>query len=318
MDTTLRLDSIVFKEFEIPERIVLGGSQSLVIHKLPGGDRVVQSMGRDDDPIPWSGMFLGSDALDRARALDTLRVQGQPVFLSFHGFWYNVIVQRFTFTIEAYYRVLYTIELAVVQDLTQQNSSAQPASVTDAINSDSTAAVAAGAAIGDSPLSSALATMDSAIKSVSDFAKSAQSTINSVLAPIAAVQQRVTSLVSSASNTLSNVTTLGGILPNNPIAQQAARLTSQVSAATQLPVLYNIQSLTGRITTNLNLINSPQTSASQTVAGGTLFDVAAKNYGDPTKYVAIAQANGLTDTNISSLQTLTIPRSPADNGGIPT
>jgi len=190
--------------------------------------------------------------------------------------------------------------------------------MTDAINEDSTAAVTAGAAVGDSPLSNALATMDSAIKSVSDFAKSAQSTINSVLAPIAAVQQRVTSLISSASNTLSNVTTLGGILPNNPIAQQAAKLSTQVTAATQLPVLYNIQALTGRITTNLNLVNSPAVAAAQTVAGGTLFDVAAKAYGDATKYVAIAQANGLTETNISSLQTLTIPNSPPDNGGIPT
>jgi len=318
MDTTLQLDSITFQGFEIPERITLGGAQSLVTHKLPGGDRVVQAMGRDDDPIQWSGMFLGQDALERARAVDSLRIKGQAVFLSFHGFFYSVVVQKFTYTDEAFYRIPYTLELLVIEDLTQQSYSSQPVSMTDAINEDSTAAVTAGAAVGDSPLSNALATMDSAIKSVSDFAKSAQSTINSVLAPIAAVQQRVTSLISSASNTLSNVTTLGGILPNNPIAQQAAKLSTQVTAATQLPVLYNIQALTGRITTNLNLVNSPAVAAAQTVAGGTLFDVAAKAYGDATKYVAIAQANGLTETNISSLQTLTIPNSPPDNGGIPT
>jgi hypothetical protein len=318
MDTTLKLDSITFQGFEIPEQITLGGAQALVVHKLPGGDKVVQSMGREDDSIPWSGMFLGSDALDRARAVDTLRIQGVAVFFSFMTFNYSVKVKKFTFTVEAFYRVLYTIELEVIQDFTQQNYSSQQASVTDAIYTDSSSAVVSGAAVGDSPLRSALATMDSTIKSVSDFAKATQSTINTVLAPISAVQQRVTTLIASASNTLINVTTLGGILPNTPIAQQAAKLSGQVAAATQLPILYNLQSTVGRISTNLNLINSQLTSASQTVAGGTLFDVATKAYGDPTKYVAIAQANGLTDTSITTVQTLTIPNNPANNDGIPT
>lgn len=40
--------------------------------------------------------------------------------------------------------------------------------------------------------------------------------------PLAAVQARVQILVSTVGNTVANVTTLGGILPNNPIAQRAA------------------------------------------------------------------------------------------------
>lgn len=317
MDTTLTLDTFVFQGFEIPERIPLGGAQALVIHKLPGGDRVIQAMGRDDDPIQWNGMFLGANALDRARVLDAMRVAGNAVMLKFLGYQYSVVVKGFRFTIEAFYRVLYTIDLEVVEDKTQSSSATPTTSLTDAITGDSTAAVGLGSKIGDSPLASALATMDSTIKSVSNFANATQATINSVLAPVSAVMQRINGLIASTSNTLNSVTTLGGILPNNPVAQMAAKLTGQAAAATQLPLLYNLQSVAGRITTNLNLVNSPKTSSTQTVGGGTLFDLAAKNYGDSTKYVAIAQANGLTDTNINSIQTLTIPNNPANNGGVP-
>lgn len=318
MDTTLTLDSFTFQGFEIPERIPLGGAQALVIHKLPGGARVIQAMGRDDDPIQWNGMFLGSNALDRTRLLDAMRVAGKPVVLSFLELKYNVAIKSFKFTVEAFYRVLYTIELEVINDLTQTSEPTSVTSLNEAITGDSTAAVALGAKIADSPLTSALATMDSAIKSVSNFATATQATINSVLAPVSAVAQRVSTLIASTSNTLNSVTTLGGILPNNPVAQQAARLTGQVAASTQLPLLYNLQSAAGRITTNLNLVNSPKTAATQTVGGGTLFDVAAKQYGDATKYIAIAQANKISDPSLTTIQTLTIPNNPANSGGVPT
>lgn len=318
IDTTLTLGGFKFEGFEVPEKIPLGGSQSLVIHKLPGGDKIIQSMGRDDDPIQWNGLFLGGKALDRARELDTMRVQGRPVLLAFLGLKYNIIIKSFKFVVETFFRVSYTIELEVIEDLTQPNHASRTQSLNDAVSADSTKAVDIGTKINDSPLTSALATMDSAIKSVSDFAKATQATINSVLAPIAAVQQRVTALIGTAGNTLNSVTTLGGILPNNPIAQQAARLTGQVTAATQLPLLYNLQSVASRITTNLNLINSPLVSASKMVGGGTLFDLSAKSYGDATKWAAIAQANKISDPNITSITKLTIPNNPINSDGLYT
>lgn len=317
MDTTLRLGDFVFQGFEIPERIPLGGAQALVIHKLPGGARQIQAMGRDDDPIQWTGLMLGSGALARARQLDTMRVSGAPVVMAFLGFQYNVNIKRFSFTVEAFYRVQYTLELEVIEDLSNSSSKASVTSLTDAVTSDSASAVTLGGQINDSPLSAALATMDSTIKSVSNFANATQATINSVLAPVAAVGQRIGTLIASSTNTLNSVTTLGGILPNNPVAQQAARFSGQLAATSQLPLLYNLQSVTGRITTNLNLVNSAQTAGTQTVGGGTLFDLAAKSYGDATRWTAIAQANKTNDPQIATIQTLTIPKSPPDNGGIP-
>lgn len=323
IDTSLKLGNFTFEHFEVPDRIPLGGAQALVIHKLPGGDHIVQSMGRDDDPIQWTGMFLAgpdkSEApLDRVRRLDAMRVQGRPLALTFLGLNYRVVIKSFKFVIETFFRIGYTIELEVVQDMTQPSRSSTLGSLAESMLADSKAAVALGSQINDSTLTSALSAMDSAIKSVSDFANATQATINSVLAPVSAVTQRVNSLITSVGNTLNSVTTLGGILPNNPVAQQAARFSGQVIAATQSPLLYNLQSVAGRITTNLNLINSPLTASSQTVGAGNMFQVAANTYGDATKWSGIAAANKTTDPNISAITKLTIPSNPISTDGVIT
>ncbi|MGR5432332.1 hypothetical protein ACPV56_20560, partial [Vibrio astriarenae] len=71
-------------------------------------------------------------------------------------------------------------------------------------------------------LDSAFSTMQSAIQGVSSFANAAQSTLNGVLQPIAAFRTQAQTLIAQTNNTLLNVTTLGGILPNNPISTQVS------------------------------------------------------------------------------------------------
>jgi hypothetical protein len=80
--SALILGPVVFQGFEIPERLTLGGEQSLVIHRLPGGARVVDAMGADDTDISWSGLLTGPDALERARVLDSLRITGAALLLA--------------------------------------------------------------------------------------------------------------------------------------------------------------------------------------------------------------------------------------------
>src|SRR5476649_1984517 len=127
------LGAETFQEFEIPESIPLGGAQQLVIHKLPGGARVIQPMGPDDDPIQWSGLFLGATALDRARAIDLMRVQGMPQQLAFFEFRYKVVVKSFRYVVEQRYRIRYTLELEVIEDSTRGRAPAAAASVGAAI-----------------------------------------------------------------------------------------------------------------------------------------------------------------------------------------
>lgn len=54
-----------------------------------------------------------------------------------------------------------------------------------------------------------------------------------------------------------------------------------------------------------------------TTAGGDLFHVAAAQLGDATQWIRIAQANGLSDPQLSGVVTLIIPDvNPDATGGI--
>jgi hypothetical protein len=91
----LLLGPILFQDFELPASITWGGAQSLTVHKLPGGARVIDAMGRDDADITWSGIFSGPFAADRARALDLMRGDGALWPLTWGSFFYSAIIFRF-------------------------------------------------------------------------------------------------------------------------------------------------------------------------------------------------------------------------------
>lgn len=110
MIDTLSLGGIVFDPFSSPEHIPFGGDHSVVVHKLPGGQRVIDTLGPDDMDIHWSGRFWGSDAMTRAQAIDAIRRAGLPVPLIFAGIMRMVIVTHFAAEIERYpNNVLYNI-----------------------------------------------------------------------------------------------------------------------------------------------------------------------------------------------------------------
>ena len=313
-DTILTLGDFEFGRFEVPEKIGFGGDQALVAHKLVGGTRVIDAMGRDDAPLEWSGIFLGANALVRARHIDQMRVAGLPLTLSWSEFSYTVVIQSFRADFQRFYEMPYHISCLVVADLTAPVTASGTESVDDALNEDMATADTLVAGIGDTQLSGLMETLDSAIRNVSSFANAVQSTINSVLAPLAAVQARVNILIGSSAAVINNVTTLGGILPNNPIAQQASSMTQQVAAMTQLPQLYNLQSVLGRMGGNLGSIGRSTNTTTQ--AGGNLFAVASQQYGDATNWTTLAKANKLTDPQLAGVNTLIIPAVPDNSGGV--
>jgi prophage DNA circulation protein len=313
-DTILTLGDFEFGRFEVPERINFGGSQAVATHRLVGGTRIVDAMGRDDAPLEWSGVFLGENALVRARHLDQLRIAGAPLILSWSEFSYTVLIQDYRADFNRFYEIPYRISCLVVQDWTSPVTAEGTESVDDAIADDMATADTLTASIADPTLTGLMGTLDAAIKSVSSFANAVTSTINSVLAPLAAVQARVNILIGSVGGVLNQVTTIGGILPNNPIAQQAASLMSQVNAMTHLPQLYNLQSVLGRMSGNLGSIGSSQQTITQ--AGGNLFSLAAKEYGDPTAWTTLAKANKITDPQLSGVTKLVVPPVPDNSGGV--
>ncbi len=119
------LGSVAFDGFEVPSTIGWGGAQRLTVHKYPGGARTIDAMGPDDRDLSWSGIFLGFDAVSRARAVDAIRIAGVAVPLVWADFAYTVVVQTF----EADYReqghVPYRLSCVVLVNTTTQQDPAQ-------------------------------------------------------------------------------------------------------------------------------------------------------------------------------------------------
>jgi hypothetical protein len=112
----LLLGPILFQDFELPPSITWGGAQSITIHRLPGGTRIIDAMGRDDANITWSGIISGPDAAARAQSLDLMRAEGSLWPLTWSSFFYSVVIARF----DADYRrpnwIPYRLTCAVLRD----------------------------------------------------------------------------------------------------------------------------------------------------------------------------------------------------------
>jgi len=93
----LSLGGIVFDDFSTPTTMMGGGAQAMVTHKLPGGRRVIDTLGPDDADIVWDGQFYGDNAYDTALALDAMRAAGQVVPLSWGGQFRSVILSRYLY-----------------------------------------------------------------------------------------------------------------------------------------------------------------------------------------------------------------------------
>jgi hypothetical protein len=125
MTIALTLGGVVFADFEIPDSMPSGGEQMLVVHKLVGGNRVINAMGPDDGDIHWSGRFRGSSAEERSLLLDFMRRQGQQVLLTYSLHLYQVVIREFKADFQyGGLEIPYSITCTVVLDLTQALASA--------------------------------------------------------------------------------------------------------------------------------------------------------------------------------------------------
>lgn len=100
----LTLGTITFQNYDYapPNRMPFGGQQAMIVHKLPGGNRVIDTLGPDEDDISWSGFFLSPNALFWCRRLDGLRAQGLVQTLTFAGTSRQVIIKSFRAHIRRY------------------------------------------------------------------------------------------------------------------------------------------------------------------------------------------------------------------------
>ncbi|SHG91988.1 hypothetical protein [Bradyrhizobium erythrophlei] len=153
MADVLTLGGIAFDDFSTPSGMGAGGSQAMVVHKLPGGARVIDTLGPDEAPINWSGTFFGNNALATALALDALRAAGNVVALTFAGQYRSVIIDKFSYTIRRLpVWVEYSVSCTVYQNPALGNLTPSTSSVDSLVSSD--LGTASGAASGSGTSSS--------------------------------------------------------------------------------------------------------------------------------------------------------------------
>lgn len=133
MSGTLWLGPLALQGFELPDGIGWGGRQHLAVHHLPGGARVIDSLGRNDAPITWQGVFTGEDAAIRARLVDLMRADGSVWPLTWAGFFYSVVVSAFRADFERSNWIPYRIACTVLRDEAEAVVFAGLALATDAL-----------------------------------------------------------------------------------------------------------------------------------------------------------------------------------------
>lgn len=115
-EVVLQLGPVTFSAFEIPAGINFGGRQIIAIHQLADGRRVIDSIGAAESELSFSGAFSGPTATFRARQLDSLRVAGAELSLTWDVFCYTVVVNRFDAEYKSSAWIPYRLLCTVLRD----------------------------------------------------------------------------------------------------------------------------------------------------------------------------------------------------------
>jgi len=231
MANILLLGPVLFQDFEIPEHISWGGQQRLSVHRLPGGVRVIDAMGRDDAQISWSGVFSGINAADRARIVDLNRASGSVWPLVWDSFYYSVVIATFQADYRRVNWIPYRIACTVLRD-----ESEALVEVAASLAASGLADLASAAGVGSSvdlsgPLS-ALGAAGAATLGTAAYGVALRSLNNTVVEIASSIATSGASLVAG---------TIGG----------AADLMQAVGTAGQLATLANAQGFVQRAQVNL-------------------------------------------------------------------
>lgn len=102
MPDVLSLGGYIFHDYGVPDRMMGGGKQAMCVHKLPGGKRVIDTLGPDEADVTWSGQLYGDDAYSDALNLDGMRASGNVVPLQWGGQSRQVIVSSFIYQVRRF------------------------------------------------------------------------------------------------------------------------------------------------------------------------------------------------------------------------
>jgi hypothetical protein len=137
----LSLGGVVFDSYSTPDIFSDGGRQVLIVHKLPGGARVIDELGPDPMEIVWRGQFFGQDAYATALLLDSMRKAGPVLPLVFAGQTRQVIIANFIYSLRRlplWVEYVVTCTVVPAQGATGIGNDTQAAINTDLANSNNT------------------------------------------------------------------------------------------------------------------------------------------------------------------------------------
>lgn len=239
-DIHLILGPVAFQDFEVPGGINFGGAQRLAIHRLAGGGRVIDALGREDADIRFAGTFSGADATLRARTLDELRVAGTPLPLTWDVFFYTVTIRQFQAEYQNGWWIPYRMICSVIRDEASVLVRAALSLAAD-VASDIAVAAAQASPVGfDMAAAQAAVTVPAATVRGSTAFIAAQSNL-------ANTQVGLSQAITTAEMQLDDVTLTGATTSGDGIDGLAAA----VASSQQLAALTNARGYLGRAAVNI-------------------------------------------------------------------
>lgn len=224
--SALQIGPLKFRDFEIPQFVHFGGRHRTVFHTLSTGERLVERLGPDEDSIQFRGIFSGRSAEERVRAVDSLRVTGDIIWLTWGSFRRRVLIKSFRADFENSGWIPYQITCLVIAN--PIGTFAPQASIASLLSSDlaNALSVAAMSSVSLSLLKSALVN-----RNVSTAITSGRP---QVIGVVESTLESLDSQIIACSNVIgsSPLPTEGtdGVLPFLSLVDQAGALASAVNA----------------------------------------------------------------------------------------
>jgi hypothetical protein len=158
----LNLGGVTFTAYSTPDVMGAGGKQIMIVHKLPGGSRVIDTLGPDENQISWRGHMFDDFAYARCLQLDAMRAAGAVLPLTWGGQFRSVIIADFAYRVRRLpVWVEYSIDCTVVTNpqlgnIAQQVSTSESLVQQDFTSADAVVGINAVGNINTAPFSSAL------------------------------------------------------------------------------------------------------------------------------------------------------------------
>ena len=134
-ESLLKLGTFSFEGLESPERIMVTSKQRIAIHHLGSGFSVADCLGEDCGSVTFRGIFTGSRAESRIRALEYLKLQGNSLPLIWRSKTLTVIIQDLELNYSSDRWVPYKLCCIVIsQNVPKKISGSPDTRVSDMIN----------------------------------------------------------------------------------------------------------------------------------------------------------------------------------------